>query len=183
MQLFHVGDGVIAPGRELRKYRLAEDKRDVLELVHLALDGNLEARTTLLTGTGRLRRRFRSDPTMQLVLIEAIFERVRLRVAPGLPSRFDSVFLWPTLRLAQDFRERYRSHGLIHRCVLVEGDPLSRDASFVAAGMDLSVPVDDEVRKIEQRAVEYWRADAHISYPEVLVQGIVVVTEVLAPGT
>ena len=183
MQLFHVSDRPIDPGQALRRYGLATDKSDVLAPAFRMLDGDSLARSMLLTRTGRLRRRFRSDPDMQLVLIEALFERTRVQVAPDLPSRLTSVFLWPTVELARDFRERYRPRGLIHRCLLTEGLALSRDASLVAARVDLAAVIDDEIQTIERRAVRYWTTDGAIDYPEILVQGTVVVAAILAPNT
>jgi hypothetical protein len=180
--VFHVGEGTIEAGQALRPYALPEALADAVGLVGRMLDWEARARAALLTDDGRLRRQYTADPMMQLVFIEAIFERARARVAPTLPSRFASVFLWPTVALAQAFRDRYRPRGVIHRCVLVDGEALPRDASLVAVGMDLSAVLDDELRAIEERAVRYWSADGPFAYAELLVQGTVTVTEALSPG-
>jgi hypothetical protein len=112
------------------------------------------------------------------VVIEAIFERVRAAIAPRLPSRLESTFLWPTAVLAQDFRKRFRTHGTVHECRIVDGDPLPRDATLVVSGVDLSARFDEEALRIEARAVRYWTADDKIIYPEVLLQGTAVVTQI-----
>src|SRR4051794_10658819 len=99
MQLFHVGDGVIEPGQILRRYAFAEKRQGVIDLIRRANEGDRGARTRLLTSAGCLRRRFRLDPSTQLAFVEVVFERARARLAPTFPSRFDSVFLWPTPEL------------------------------------------------------------------------------------
>ena len=116
MELFHVAGGPIEPGQAIRPYALGPGLRDALDLVRRALDEDAGARSALLTARGRLRQRFRSDPEMQLVVIEAVFERVRAELAPSLSSRFESAFFWPTVELAERFRARYRPAGVIHRC-------------------------------------------------------------------
>jgi hypothetical protein len=177
MELFHVGEGLIEPGQALRRYVLPENLADAIGLVGRMLDGDDQARAMLLADDGRLLDRYRSDPRMQLVFIEAVFERVRARVAPALVGRFGAAFLWPTVELAQAFRERYRPRGVIHRCLHVDGDALPRDASLVAVGVNLSAVLDDEILAIEARAVRYWTTDGIAGYPEVLVRGTVTVVE------
>jgi hypothetical protein len=178
---FHVGAGRIEPGAALHPYELVATHAEPFTLVRRALDRDPSARAALLTRTGRLRHRFRADPEMQLVILEAIFERVRARHAPTLSGRLDAVFLWPTLDLARDFRARFRPNGTIHRCRIVDGKPLTRDASLVVVGVDLAAVLDDEARRVEQHAVRYWSSDTPIAYPEVLVHGTVVVVEAISP--
>jgi hypothetical protein len=182
MELFHVGDGAIEPGQTLRGYAPVAGRRGVLDLIRQVMDGDCRARAKLLTGRGRLRRRFQGESSTQLAFIEVVFESARERLAPDAPSRFDSVFLWPSRDLAEDFRDRYRPHGVIHRCALLEGGAWLRDASLVAAGMDLSAPVVDQVRELERRAAQYWKLERCIGYPEVLARGTVVVTEIVSAG-
>ena len=178
--LFHVGRGPIAPGQQLRPYELATKMAGTLDLVRRALVGEAPARSELLTADGHLRRQFSSNPEVGLVILEAIFERVRAEIAPGLPSRLESVFLWPTTELAFDFRRRFLPNGTVHRCRIETGTPLPRDATFVVAGVKLSAVLDQEARNVEQRARSYWTTSEEIAYPEVLVRGTVVVTEVPA---
>jgi hypothetical protein len=181
VQIFHVSDSPIEPGQPLRRYRLADDLMAALDLVQRALDGDQEARAALLAEDGRLRAQFRNDPGMQLAFVEAVFERVRVQVAPSLPGRFASVFAWPTVELARDFRERFRRQGIIHCCRLVDGEVLARDASLVAVGMDQTAPFDDEIRAIERRAEQYWTMDGAGDWPELLVRGTVLVVETQPP--
>jgi hypothetical protein len=179
MAFFHVAHGPLAPGTLLRPYSLAQERPETLTLVTGLLDGDAPARVALLTEVGRLRERYRTDPEMQLVFIEAVFERARLTVAPDLPSGFDSVYLWPTLTSTQTFRDRYRPRGVILRCTIEEGRPVSRDPSFVAIGMDLAGVVEDEVRLIERRALAYWTTEPAADIAEILVRGRVIATDVL----
>ena len=180
MDLFHVSASPIAPGQAIRPYVLKAELRDALDLVRRALDGDAGARSALLTARGYLRRRFRSDPDTQMVLMETVFERVRVELAPTLPGRFESAFCWPTRELAQWFHDRYRPTGVIHRCVLTEGDQVARDSSFVVGGVNLSARLDDALRPVEQRATRYWMTDEPLAYPEVLVRGRVIVVEALS---
>jgi hypothetical protein len=159
MHLFHVGEEEIEAGQALRQYALPDDLVDAAGLVGRMLAGDGQARAALMTDEGCLRQLFASDPRMQLVLIEAVFERVRAGVALSMLSRFETVFVWPTVELAQAFRARYRPRGVIHRCSLVDGDVLMRDASLVAVPVDLSAVLDNEIRAIEARATatpRYW---------------------------
>jgi hypothetical protein len=112
------------------------------------------------------------------VIIEVIFERVRAVIAPELPSRLESTFLWPTTALAHDFRRRFRTRGIVHECHIVDGEPVPRDAALIVSGVDLSARLDDETRRIEHRAVRYWAGDHEIAYPEVLLRGKAIVVEV-----
>jgi len=45
----------------------------------------------VLTEAGRLREPYRADPETMLVLVEGVPERVRPRIAPDLPSRFEAI--------------------------------------------------------------------------------------------
>ena len=179
MELFHVGGSPIEPGRAIRPYALKAELRDALDLARRALDGDAGARSALLTARGYLRHRFRSDPDMQMVLMETVFERVRAELAPDLPGRFESAFFWSTVELARWFHGRYRPTGVIHRCIVTEGDPVALDSSFVVGGVDLAARLDDAVAKVEERARRYWTTDGPQQYPEVLVRGTVIVAEVL----
>jgi hypothetical protein len=180
VDLFHVSDTRIEPGQALRRYVIPEHLREALALVGKVLDGDGLARVALLADDGTLGTQFRGDPNVQLVLIEAVFERVRLEAAPQLPSRLESTFLWPTVGLADRFRERYRPRGIVHRCTLAEGMPVWRDASVVAVGVDLAASFDDEIARLEGRARRYWSSDPPFDYSELLVRGTVVVAEVLS---
>jgi hypothetical protein len=154
-----------------------------LDLVRGALAGTDAARDTLLTRTGHLRPPFANSPEFGLVILEAIFEQVRAASAPELPSRLESTFLWPTAGLARDFHQRFRAHGTIHACRIMEGVALPRDAALVVAGVDLTAMLDDEARRIEDRALRYWTADSEIAYPEVLLRGTAIVTHVHLPDS
>ena len=181
MELVHVSGESIEPGQVLRPYELTGRLREPLDLARRALDGDQAARSTLLTGQDRLRNTFKTHPEMQMVLMEVVFERVRAELAPALPSQLESAFCWPTLEMARWFQATYRPTGVIHRCLLTEGDAIARESSFVVGGVDLSARFDDAIRAVEQRGVRYWTIDAPHEYPEVLVRGTAIVAEVL-PG-
>lgn len=85
----------------LRPYELAVSLRTLLDLERRALDGDAQARSEMVTTQGYLRERFRSAPNMQMVLMETVFEHVRVDRAPTMPSRFEAAFCWPTVEMAR----------------------------------------------------------------------------------
>jgi hypothetical protein len=176
-ELFHVGDAAIPIGASLRPNRIGREARELVLRLALAIDGDRNARGELLTPEGWLRPKLRALPDTQLALIEAVFERVRQQVAPASPGRLDAIFLWPGLELANQFRSRYRPTGVVHRCALVAGEVRERDAALVAAGVDVSAVLDNEARRVAERAAIYWRNPGQPDWPEVLAHGIVVVSE------
>jgi hypothetical protein len=111
-----------------------------------------------------------------MVLLEAIFERVRCHVQPEAPSRLEVVFTWSTRSLAERFCAEYCPGAVIHRCALIEGMAVERDGALVVAAFDAFDqlgPLAGRLRRVEERAEQYWRGQVPMAFPEVLVRGIV----------
>jgi len=116
-----------------------------------------------------------SDVTKMMVVLEAIFEHTRIRLAPNLPSRLRCSFVWPTLDTAKTFRERYQPEGVIHLCRLERGMVVELDGGLLPPGIslaDLSPEVFlAEFQATQSRARNYWLAEEPPILPELLVLG------------
>jgi hypothetical protein len=120
-----------------------------------------------------------------MVLLEAIFERVRRHVQPEAPSRLEVVFAWSTRSVAERFCAEYCPGAVIHRCVLVAGMSVERDGALVVAAFDaFEQPglLAGRLRRVEERAEQYWRGQEPMAFPEVLVRGIVRVEAIDGEG-
>ena len=180
--LFHVSAQALAVGQRLRSYTISTDYAALIRLAGEALNGGPEAIRRLLTSDAFARLHGQGGYQVEMVHLEAVFERVRARNAPQLPSRLEAVYVWRTLALARQFRAAYRPDGIIHRCALVTGTAIERDGALVAAGIDLTRPLVEELAQVERRAARYWRAREPMLLPEMLVRGTVVVEAVVAAG-
>src|SRR5512141_969988 len=67
-----------------------------------------------------------SDVLKSMVVLEAVFEHTRKKLAPHLSSRLDCMFVWPTWELADTFRQHYFPDGVIHHCK-VQGEAVELD--------------------------------------------------------
>lgn len=182
--VFHVGDHRLAPGQALRPYAIARDCARVLGLADHALDGGADAVRRLLAGDACEHSSGGDGCRLEMVLLEAIFDRVRLRDAPGSPGRLDAVFAWPSLALARRFRDGYRPRGIIYRCA-VAGTAAERDAGLVVEAYevaDLRHPAARDLRRVADRARRYWQARRPMALPELLVHGVVVVEAIVELG-
>ncbi len=175
--LFHVARDSIPIGQHLRPYHIRTVYAPLLGAIGEALAAGTDAVARLLASAEWARLAERRAYIPELVLLEAIFERSRVQVAPTLPSRLDAVFGWRTLEVAQEFRTRYRPDGVIYRCAAVGDMATERDGALVAAGIDLARPLADELRAVERRAIRYWGGRESMALPEVLIEGALIVQE------
>jgi hypothetical protein len=183
--LFHVAAGVLPVGHVLRPYAIAREYRTLIRLAAQAAGAGPAAVRALLAGAGWTDLLRRGEHRTEMVLLEALFERTRVQIAPRLPSRLDAVFAWCDLALARRFRAEYHPGGVIHRCSFDEGTAFERDGALVVAAFeaaDLARPRAGDLRLVEERAVRYWLAQAPMALPEVLVHGRVVVEAVVESG-
>jgi hypothetical protein len=182
--LFHVAAHALPAGEAVRPYTIGWEYSDLLQLAKQALGAGPDATAGLLAGEAwGYVRRYGGDRAA-MVLMEAAFERARLLTAPRLPSRLHSVYAWGSLALAERFRAGYRSAGVIHRCALVAGTIVERDAALVVAAFesaDLAEASVEDLRRVEEFAIQYWQGSAPMAWPEVLVNGTVVVEAVVDP--
>ncbi|MEM9531593.1 MAG: DUF2441 domain-containing protein [Pseudomonadota bacterium] len=96
----------------------------------------------------------RAVQRLPTALREYIFESVRLRLNPQLPSRLEALFLFADLEHAQRLivsQRPARNHEFVYRVELVEDRPA------VAASMDITqVHPGDTVAIVAQKAQLYW---------------------------
>ena len=181
--LFHVSSPALPTGTVLRPYTIAHDHRDLIWQAVRAIDEGPNAVATLLAGTAWNHLVSEEEFRAGMVLLEAAFERVRLRIAPALPSRFGAVFAWSALADAVHYRDVYQPAGVIHSCTMVVGRRVERDGTLVVdafEGANLARPQATDLRRVEEHAVRYWGGQALMVLPEVLVEGIVLVEGVVA---
>ena len=176
--LFHVTDLALPEGTKLRPYAIAQDHRDLLWQVVQAIDEGPDAVATLMAGAAWTRLGSLGESRAGMVLLEATFEWVRMRIAPDLPSRFSAVFAWSTIPDAVRYRDVYQPSGVIHCCSLIAGRSVERDGTLVVDAFEaanLSKPQASDLSRVEERAISYWRGQAPMAQPEILVEGTVVV--------
>ncbi len=180
--LFHVANHALAVGEAVRPYGIAREYPTLLQFAGQALEAGPAAVQRLLSGEAWNHLRRHGGNRAEMVLMEAAFERARLLTAPQLPSRLDAVYAWGSLALAQQFRAGYRPAGVIHRCTLIAGTAVERDAALVVNAFETPSLADasaDALLQVEELAVRYWRASAPMAWPELLIHGTVVVKEVV----
>ena len=182
--LFHVGIRGLAVGEILRPYAIGDECGALIWRVVRALDGGVDAIREILAGTDGSWPRGPEGCPPEMVLLEAVFERVRTRVAPESPNRLDAVFAWRGLPLARRFRDQYAPDRVVYRCVVVAGTAIERDGGLVVEAYesaDLAQPSAEHLRRVEERAARYWRPVPPLAFPEMLVHGTVAVEAVVDP--
>jgi hypothetical protein len=181
--LFHVTDRTLPKGTVLRPYAIAQDNRDPLDQAVQVIDEGSEAVATLLAGATGSRLISSGESQAGMLFLEAAFERVRLRIAPDLPSRLGVVFAWNTLADAVHYRDAYQRFGVVHRCAMVAGRSVERDGSLVVDAFEeanLAQPQLADLPRAEERAIRYWRGQVPKAHPEVLVEGTMLVEGIVA---
>jgi hypothetical protein len=117
-----------------------------------------------------------------MILLEALFERVRLAVAPRSSSRLNAIFAWRSLGLARRYRADYQPDGVVLRCILDTGTVEERDGAVVVEAFEianLADPSPRDLRQVEGLAMRYWVAQAPMTFPELLIRGRVRVEGVI----
>lgn len=176
--LYHVAATSLPAGQVLRPYAVARDYVVPLRLVEEALSVGSRAVLQLLAGVTWKHVLQHGRYPVEMVVLEAIFERVRMRTAPDLPSRYDAVFAWGTMDLATRYRTEYSPSGVIHRCALVAGTRVERGGALIVEASEvanLMHPQAEDLQWVEDRAAQYWLGRRPMAFPEVLVHGTVVV--------
>jgi hypothetical protein len=177
--LYHVAARPIPAGQALRPYAIARRHPELFRLTDEALAAGPDALRRLLADEAWTALRQQGDHQAEMALLEAVFERTRVELAPRLPSRLEAVYLWGSLALARRYRTAYNPNGTIHRCVFVAGASVERDGALVVEAYesaDLTEPSEADLRAVAERAHRYWSAEtAPMSLPELLVRGTVVV--------
>jgi len=185
--VFQVGRQPLQPGILLRRYYMHQYIRSVTQIQRL-IDEGPAALTRDLSAPewGRLnvnQSELGLDPGIlkMMIVLEAIFEGARTRIAPWLPSRMDCVFTWSSLELARRFRSQYAPEGTVHRCRVLEGSAVELDGGLLPPGINLADlspgALSDEIGSTRARAERYWNAGTAPDFPELLIVGSVEVIE------
>lgn len=184
---FRVDHRTIPVGTRLRRYfmcqytQLIDQMQSFVEAGSPSLAARLTTSEWQHVDVGDKTIGLESDVMKMIVVLEAIFEHARQTFASHLPSRLDCVFVWPTLELAQKFRQQYIPEGVIHRCIL-HGEAVQLDGGLLPPGINLS-DLSPEVFSAELQATQlrdekYWRAQESPNLSELLVVGNVEVISV-----
>jgi len=187
MTVYHVGHMSLQPGEQLRRYYMHQHAQLVTQVKSMIDDGDVAFVHYLstpewqdLTIKGKVVVQ-KSDDLKMMIVLEAIFEQVRAKLALSLPSRLDCVFAWRSLELARRFRIQYLPEGTIHSCRVIEGSAVELDGGLLPPGInltDLSPEVlSNELLTTQARAEKYWKAQASPDFPELLVKGSVEIVD------
>jgi hypothetical protein len=177
---FRVDQTTIPPGTRLRRYymhqyaQLIDQMQSILETGSASLAQYLAASEWQQLDLSDRFVGLKSAVIKRMVVLEAIFEHTREKLASHLPSRLDCVFVWPTLESAKKFHQQYFPEGIIHRCIM-EGEAVELDGGLLPPGInlsDLSVEVfSAELHAVQLRAEKYWTAQESPNLAELLVVG------------
>lgn len=180
--LYHIAANPIPVGKVLLPYAVGRERAAVLQLAASALWEGSDALARLLAGEAWQRLRGEDGYVAEMVLLEALFERVRVALVPRSPSRLGAVFAWESLDLARRYRTEYQPGGVILRCVLAAGTAEEHDGAILVEAFetaDLADPRPQDLRRVEGLAVRYWAGRAPMAFPELLVRGRVRVEGVI----
>lgn len=180
--VFHVSPHPLPAGCVLRPYAIAVSSRAQLHSAVHARASGMETVVRLVRSDQWRGAGSNERYAVQMVVLEAAFEWVRLRVAPSLPSRLATVFAWDTIVQARSFRDTYLAEGVIHSCSMLAGRRIRRDGALVVeayGAADLAYPSLEDLLRLEELAARYWREGDPLQLPEVLVQGTVVVDAIV----
>ena len=185
--VFQVGRKPLQPKVQLRRYymqqyvRLVTQIQSVIDEGPAALARHLSAPEWERLNVDSDELGLEPEGVKMMIVLEAIFEQVRLKSAPSLPSRMNCVFTWPSLELARRFRIQYVPGGTIHRCRVIEGLAVELDGGLLPPGINLvdlsPSALSHEVRATRARAEKYWNAPASPDFPELLIVGSVEVVD------
>ena len=109
------------------------------------------------------------------ILLEVVWETVRLREFPDRPSRFDCLFLWTDERVARRFNSK-RADVELYEVEIV-------DCSRVfAANMALISYFEESetLGSMFERAREYWRTERKDEHGEILLEGSIRITQAIS---
>lgn len=104
------------------------------------------------------------------ILIEIVYEQVRIEIDPALPSRWDCHYLFDALTFARRFRDERRPGYAIYSCEC-EGPALCFDMATVSKGLSDLVHLSLELDQLRVRAITYWGGLVKPTFPEILATG------------
>jgi hypothetical protein len=158
----------------LLPYAVGREHTTVLRLAVRALEEGSDALALLLAGDAWECLHGEGEQVAAKVLLEALFEWVRVALVPQSHSRLGAVFCWESLDLAHRYRTEYQPGGVILRCVLDAGTAEERDGAVVVEAFEttnLADPRPRDLHRAERLAARYWAAQAPMAFPELLIHG------------
>jgi hypothetical protein len=187
--VFQVGRKPLQPGVQLRRYYMHQylqfvtQIQSVIDEDPISLPRHLSDPEWQRPNVDGDELDLEPEGLKMMIVLEAIFEQARSKIAPSLPSRINCVFTWPSLELARRYRLQYVPEGTIHRCRVIAGLAVELDGGLLPPGInlvDLSPgALSDEVRATQARAEKYWNAQASPDFPELLIVGKVEVVDLV----
>jgi hypothetical protein len=180
---YRIDHNPISRGELLKKYYLSEYS-DFMVRIRECIERGLDNLIDFLVNPEWKNLEFEyepvkinSDAIKMMIVLESIFEHVRRKINPSLPCRMDSIFVWPTLDVARTFKNEYIPGGVIHRCIIREGNGILLDGGLLPPGIDLSdlrkEYFTNEYYSTITRAEKYWRVSSEPTLPELLINGVV----------
>ena len=187
--VFQVSRQPLQPKVQLRRYYMHHYVRFVTQIQSVIYEGpaalarHLSAPEWQRLGVDHDEPGLESEGLKMMIVLEAIFEQARLKLAPSLPSRMTCVFTWPSLEVARRFRDQYVPGGTIHRCRVIRGSGVELDGGLLPPGInveDLSPgALSHEISSARARAEKYWNAGSSPDFPELLIVGSVEVAGIV----
>lgn len=180
--VYQVGRQPLQPGVQLRQYYMQRYLRFVTQVQSVIDKGPAVLAHHLSANQWKHLNIIDTDePGLEpeslkmMIVLEAIFEQARLKIAPSLPSRMKCVFTWPSLEVARRFRIQYVPGGTTHRCRVIAGSAVELDGGLLPPGINLAnlspSALSHEVHATRARAEKYWNAQASPDFPELLIVG------------
>ncbi|MBK8399449.1 MAG: DUF2441 domain-containing protein [Leptospiraceae bacterium] len=121
---------------------------------------------------GRIKNKtFATSPN---TLKELIYENIRLRYFPNLPSRLSSIFVCPSLEeIIKYQRSNNKVTEVIHKVKLVNEDANRTMADW----SKFILSQNDSFEMAEQRAKDYWSRN-NIQNPEILIESAIEIMDI-----
>ena len=182
--VYHVGATMIGVGQVIRPYVMGPDTLARQALTRAILLGGPEAARHLPDAAWHVNEIDEGFYSGGMIVLEAVFEWVRLHKAPALPGRLGAVFGWRTPLQARRYRTEYCPGGVIHLCKIMSGHAMERDGALVVEAYEaanLANPRTDALHLVQDHALRYWRGQPPFVFPELIVHGTVVVEAHIDP--
>ena len=136
LTVFQVGSKPLQPGEQLRRYYMPQYAQLIAQ-IRLVIDNGVPALTRYLSVPEWQHLNIDNEMVGQnpnslkvMIVLEAIFEGARVKLAPSLPSRLDCIFAWSDLEFARRFRTQYLPEETIHRCRVIESLAVELDGGL-----------------------------------------------------
>ena len=188
-EVFRVDRSPMPPGTLVNPYYMASHLR-LIDEARLAVDSGAPGlldylRTARIADANSQPEELpASDRLRMMIVLEAVFESVRLDICPHIPSRHEATFVWSSVDLAKRFRAEYLPTGQIHSCEISNGTATLRDGALLPPGINIRLSTVEELQielaRTTARAEQYWRGEQPMTTPELMVKGQVRIVSAMA---